>query len=256
MNRIFGKFTVCFCLLIFISSAGSATETSVDRHLIFIVDFSGSVKANLPDYWDVIGLVTGCSNAPETRDDPKAQCSKLGVKKNDQVTVFKITGESRRNPDIVADAFFKAPSIWDNKYKFNRQALAEVKNPFVDKIVESFKTPGLADNTEILGAIRLAKQYFDDVGAEEKVLIILSDMIEESEFYNFQKQSVDPEKIIENEKKNNRLPDLSGVEVYVSGASAKTEDKYDAIKTFWTKYFEVTGARLNDHYRPKMIHFQ
>ena len=52
------------------------------------------------------------------------------------------------------------------------------------------------------------------------------------------------------------MPDLKDVKIYVSGASAKNDRKYDEIKKFWLAYFKKAGADFDENrYSPKMLDF-
>jgi len=250
--KILLKAFVFIIAITFVPSDTFAEKADVGRHIIFIVDFSGSVKENLKTYWETISLVTGCAKDYTDKNDSEL-CNKIQEK--DCVTILKITGHSRREPEIVANAYFRKKGFLENKLKYNIK-MAEKKKKFIDAIQNTFKSPVLANNTEILAAIRLSQQYFNDIRGEDKILIILSDMIEESEFYNFRKRKVKPDIILNKEDKAHRLPNLNGVRVYISDATARSDVKFDEIKRFWVMYFEKTGALLDNNYRSRMIHFE
>ena len=40
------------------------------------------------------------------------------------------------------------------------------------------------------------------------------------------------------------LPALRGVEVWIVGAGGETNEKYFKLRSFWSAYFESSGARL------------
>ena len=238
--------------LLFLATCAKADRQDVDRHIIFLVDFSGSVEHNIENYWKTIELVTGCSQDMKIKETKI--CNKIRPK--DMITIFKITGQSRRNADIIADIYLKEKSWLENKLKYGKRTVP-VKKSFRDRIKEAFSNPVLAKNTEILAAIRLSQQYFETAGGKKKILIILSDMIEESEFYNFAKMKVQPEQILEKEEKAGRLPNLAGITVYISGASANSSKKFDEIEKFWLAYFEKTGASFasRDYYSSELLGF-
>jgi hypothetical protein len=48
-------------------------------------------------------------------------------------------------------------------------------------------------------------------------------------------------------KRQDRLPRLDGVEVYVAGARAPTEEQYRAVKKFWFRVFEETGIQVKSY---------
>ena len=224
-----------------------AENAEVKRHIIFIVDFSGSVGDNLNNYWKIIKLVTGC-NKSET--GTKNLCE--NIKGGDRITVLKITGQSRRKPEIMADSYFPEKGFFDSRLRHEKK-LKKIKTSFRDKLLNGFEEAAQANNTEILASLRLAGKYFDDVKGEKKIVIILSDMIEESEFYNF-RRNIQPKSILDKEETAHRLPNLSNIIIYVSGAYAGNDTKYDEIMRFWGEYFNKTGAKLKN-YTSEMIVF-
>jgi len=106
--------------------------------------------------------------------------------------------------------------------------------------------------TKILDSLRLAERVFKTYKEPKKELIIFSDMIEESEYYNFITMKLSDkeiEQIIEKERKREEtgLPDLCGAKVYVvTGTYSKniTTKKILNIKKFWLRYFKECGADL------------
>jgi hypothetical protein len=106
--------------------------------------------------------------------------------------------------------------------------------------------------TKILDAMQLADRVFASIKRDRKVLVIFSDMVEESDRYNFITQppsSARAQQVLKQEQARRALPRLKGVEVYVSGAGAGSygnagTDTIQAIKDFWLKYFGLCGANL------------
>lgn len=79
----------------------------------------------------------------------------------------------------------------------------------------------------------------------KNVLVICSDMINESPDANFSKappSTGDVDRIIAALKEKGRLPQLGGVAVFVVGRTGRSTQQVDAIKNFWTRYFHETGA--------------
>ena len=104
--------------------------------------------------------------------------------------------------------------------------------------------------TDILGAMQLAEKAFQGdaaTSARIRLLIVFSDMVEESARYNFRKESLTPARIsamVEAERKAGRLPSLKGVQVWVSGAGGTVPEKFLQIQDFWVQYFRAAGADL------------
>ena len=121
------------------------------------------------------------------------------------------------------------------------------------------KTP----RTEIFSALHRAEQIFkqtDNFPQSRKILVIMSDMIEESTYANFAKEKLLPKRIvqiIEREKQLNRLPDLNGAKVYVIGAYHPNSKKYFEIRQFWLQYFQECGAMLTkERYGATLLGFE
>lgn len=215
-------------------------DNTVDRHIIIMVDFTQSfIKNTHENCWHPIELITGCNENGEQKK--KDCCGKIQPK--DRIQIIKITDQSMRNVSMIADLYMKPQDMLtsDNQY---RTMTIPKKLEFRDAIKASLTNPKLASKTEILSGIRAAKNMFDEVKAPVRILVILSDMIEDSEFYVFDKMKVNPKTILANESKNKRLPDLKGIKVYVSGASAANQKKYDEIQKFWEAYLTATGANF------------
>jgi hypothetical protein len=85
-------------------------------------------------------------------------------------------------------------------------------------------------------------------------------MIQDSKEYKFDKDEITDEyinNVIAHREKNNLLPNLTGVKVYVAGASAPESNRFRAIQTFWTRYFTKTGADFSPHrYGHSLISFE
>lgn len=94
----------------------------------------------------------------------------------------------------------------------------------------------------VLGKIRLKS---------ENVIILLSDMIQDSREYNFNKKHGIPSEqitpLLDGLKKFNSIPDLSGCKIFAIGATGKTSAQIDNIRSFWTEYFKQTNAELTSY---------
>ena len=107
-------------------------------------------------------------------------------------------------------------------------------------------------HTNIFDALSLAQRVFATYHRDRKVLVIFSDMIEESAQYNFRRKPPDitqTARIIKRQQAAGNLPDLNGVEVYVVGAGEGTysnlpSSQIRAVEEFWLKYFKACGADL------------
>lgn len=77
-------------------------------------------------------------------------------------------------------------------------------------------------------------------------LYLFSDMLQANPRVSFEQPGVEPPTgWVERADEQDRLPDLRGLCVVVVGARTDTE-KGQAVKEFWRRYFEATGATLTD----------
>jgi hypothetical protein len=126
------------------------------------------------------------------------------------------------------------------------------------KIADSILTSAGSEvmKTDILGALKFSEKVLKSFPQKRKIIVLLSDMREDSNNYNFDNENLNPARIkniIGQERSRNNLPDLSDVIVYIAGASAPTTTKYNQIQEFWLKYFEEAGALLEPHRYSSML---
>lgn len=79
------------------------------------------------------------------------------------------------------------------------------------------------------------------------VLVILSDMLEDSTAADFERQpptDVSTKRLIERQQKTHTIPSLGGVAVCVAGVVASPPERAAAVERFWRSYFEKTGATI------------
>jgi hypothetical protein len=117
--------------------------------------------------------------------------------------------------------------------------------------------------TRILDAMLLADRVFHTYKRQKKVLVVFSDMIEESDRYNFTRDKLDEptvRRIIDHERQAERLPDLAGVRVYVVGAGSTSQlmpsEQFIAIERFWLAYLKAAGAdAVRERYGAALLRF-
>jgi len=74
----------------------------------------------------------------------------------------------------------------------------------------------------------VAERVCKSFSQPRKVLVIMSDMLEDSEHYNIERLKLtahEAARIVEAERRAGRLADLHDVRVYVIGASVPSDDK-------------------------------
>lgn len=122
-----------------------------------------------------------------------------------------------------------------------------------------FNPPRKILGTEILSSLQVAERVLSAFPQKKKVLVIFSDMIEESGIANFARDNPNDfrnKSIIEKLKKTGTLPDLKNTVVYVAGATHPDSEKYNGIRKFWIHFFRETGADLKPYnYGAALIRF-
>ncbi|NVL93571.1 MAG: hypothetical protein HWN71_11110 [Desulfobacterales bacterium] len=180
------------------------------------------------------------------------------LNQGDRIVVGTITGRSFIDFKPAVDVEIPKKSLWLNRIQFERN-LTETKEKIqreVDRLLSRKKgTP----RTEILNSLNIAETIFHKE-KREKILVILSDMIQDSREYDFSSTKITNHyinKVIKYRRKKNLLPNLSGVKVYVAGASGSDSHKYRSIEKFWARYFQIAGADYSHHrYGHTLISFE
>ena len=152
----------------------------------------------------------------------------------------------------------------NNVMKFNREAKAadtkiiQVKETLRTQTAEALGRTAQARYTDIFSSMLLAEKLFS-AESRNKVLILMSDMIEDYPPYAFDKLTWTPsttEKILKDLEAQRGIADLRGVCVYVSGVSAPNAEMATNIGRFWEAYFKKAGADLHpSRYAHVLLHW-
>lgn len=121
-----------------------------------------------------------------------------------------------------------------------------------------------ASCTDLLGAFDLTARFLRGQKPDvQKRLVVASDMVQTCGGINFRRRPLDAEAIaalIEAERAAGRLPDLTGVKVWVAGAGTDTAldaKRHAAIERFWHAYFAAAGADVApERYAPTLLHWE
>ena len=181
------------------------------------------------------------------------------LRQGDRVMVGTITSRSYIDFKPAVDVEIPKKSVWVNRIQFERN-LAGTKEKIRMEVNRLLTKKQGTQRTEILNSLNIADTIFHDEKKREKILVILSDMIQDSKEYNFERSKVTNSyinKVVNYRQKNSLIPDLSGTKVYVAGASAADSNKYRSIENFWTQYFKKCGADFSHHrYGHTLISFE
>ena len=211
------------------------------RVVLVLVDMSGSTnQARRTVYREAFGKVYE------------------NIQPGDRLVVGTITSHSFIEFKPAVDVEIPKQSIWDNRIRYE-QNIAKTKKNIEDEIERLLSQKKGTPYTEILNSLNIADNIFHSE-KRRKVLVILSDMIQDSKSLKFERIKLTrqyTENLISQRRRQNLLPDLSGVRIYVAGASATDSEKFRSIQNFWTQYFVATGADFDPHrYGHSLIEFE
>jgi hypothetical protein len=222
----------------------------------------GKSETSLPNTRFIVILVDMSASADQARRTVcKDAFEKVyrNLRQGDRLVVGTITSQSYVEFKPTVDEEIPKKTVWDNRLQYEKK-LTDTREKIrreVNKLLSQKQGTLL---TEILDSLNIADIIFHDEKERQKVLVILSDMIQDSNDYKFDKDKITDEyinNVIRSRQKNNLVPDLANVKVYVAGASAADSDKFRAIQAFWARYFAESRADFSLHrYGHSLINFE
>lgn len=192
--------------------------------------------------------------------DQQAKIDKIyqNLRQGDRIVVGTITSHSYIDFKPVVDAEIPKQSVWDNRLQYEQNLTKTKKNirKSVDRLLSRKRgTP----YTEILNSLNVVDTIFHSE-KRTKILVILSDMIQDSKQYKFGRHKISNKyisNVIRNQKEQNLVPNLADVKVYAAGVSASNSKKFRSIQKFWSRYFKESKADFSTHrYGHSLIEFE
>jgi len=162
-----------------------------------------------------------------------------------RVTVVAITDNSFAQPYILL-----AAEVGEDEGYF-KERLAVARRQVVSAWMKRSKrlSPQFP-HTDVLGSLLVAGEIFKQTPGARKVLVIFSDMRQETAAINLETPSlVFAERLIAKVEKQRLLTDLQSVEVYMLGvdSAGKSVAYWDSLRDFWAVYFRRAGASLKSY---------
>jgi len=153
----------------------------------------------------------------------------------------------------------------DNVLKYNRQVrdtdaqVVKLRESIQQKVAGIFAAGYASQQTDILSSLLIAEKLFHNNEPRHKVLILMSDMIVDYPPYRFERIDWGPstnQEILSEIEEKGLIPNLSGVCLFVSGASARSAQLAKNIGQFWQEYFRRTKADMNpSRYAHVLLHW-
>ena len=180
------------------------------------------------------------------------------LNQGDRIVVGTITGRSFIDFKPAVDVEIPKKSVWLNRIQFER-SFTETKEKIQREVGRLLSQKEGTPRTEILNSLNIAETIFHKE-KREKILVLLSDMIQDSREHDFSSSKITNDyinKVIRYRQKQNLLPKLTGVKIYVAGASGSDSHKYRSIEKFWARYLERAGADYSHHrYGHSLLSFE
>ncbi len=153
----------------------------------------------------------------------------------------------------------------DNVLKYNRQVrdtdaqVVKLRESIQQKVAGIFAARYTSQQTDILSSLLIAEKLFHNNEPRHKVLILMSDMIVDYPPYRFERIDWGPstnQEILSEIEEKGLIPNLSGVCLFVSGASARSAQLAENIGQFWQEYFRRTKADMKpSRYAHVLLHW-
>lgn len=180
------------------------------------------------------------------------------LQSGDRLVLGRITDETyTRFRPVLDQPLPTFNPFTDNKLRYEKQLKAIRQE--VTQALETTLTASRSAKTDVLNSLTLAAQIFQGDARQHRVLVLLSDMLEDSDEYRFEQVKITDafiKQVIDSRQKRGRIPDLGGATVYVAGASARTAAKVQEVQQFWVAYMQAAHARLLPHnYGPALVNF-
>ena len=230
------------CTMFFMVLFGSACSFAASKSVFVLFDVSKSTLGSRKEYLE------GFKKILDIRSHEEAGQSRLGLQ--DAIAADIITANSLSTSEMPIEHEFNY-SFWSglNETYYGYKSIA-VKKELAEK-AKRLLSGRPAGGTDIFNSLRLAERVFKRFKRGKSVLVIFSDMIEQSGPYDFDRDNLTGRRITEiiDQQRAMGLPDLRGVIVYVAGARAATPSRFLKIRNFWIRYFRACGAVLEpDNY--------
>lgn len=200
------------------------TESAPKKYVLVFVDGSSSVK-------------------PEDEALYLASFASL-LKKfsiGDRIELGMISDQTLTSYSPLADEIALDTGVKFTDERTRRAAIEKLEKAFAGH-------PQGSKSTLILDALTVARQRFAadaGQGRDQQWLVILSDMLEQSEGLDLAKKpptGQELEKFIGKRREAGRLQNLAGVEIFVGGATAPDSQLFESVERFWLAYFAASEA--------------
>jgi hypothetical protein len=140
--------------------------------------------------------------------------------------------------------------VWQDNPVTYREKADGVRRDLTAQIERLFTRPR-ADRSELIRSVREAGRMLKAETRRSRVLIILSDLLEDSDAYQFASMRLTDATTtaIITRTRASGLPTLAQVDAFTVVPGTVSPTKSDEVERFWTKFLQASGASLPvDHF--------
>ena len=232
--------------------------------LFALAGCSDEPKRIVVTLFDITG--SGTPDIDRVRREARVVVSTLRVgtdtQAGDRLIGDAIGSYSWQGAELQLDATFGRLDRNHSNARAHARKAKELRDSITVQVDSLLATPA-AGESDLLGAFEVPARLFAGHPESEKVLVVFSDML------HLKKDGIDfasPEFTIERAEAlvgeldaQGRIPDLTGVVIYISGFGASGQlrpEQLQALETFWNGYFSKTGASSEKkHVGPTLINW-
>lgn len=197
----------------------------------------------------IVALVDGSSSRTATEEYARAWHQFVeSARPGDRLVLGRIRGDAVGFRPEFDETLPERAWLFDNVF-IRRRRLFDFQSRAREALTAALALSTL-DTTPILDTLTAIQPVFDSATQPTRVLILLSDMLEDSTVAKFAAEGgLDAGKLIAARSRQDAVPNLSGVDVFVVGASARTSERLRTVERFWFEYFRACRANLEpSHY--------
>jgi len=211
--------------------ACNRAQTNQSRFVMIFIDMSLST---LPD-----------------RDNYRTYMERIisKLEPGDRITVCKIIDLTIADFTPIFDVTIPPFNFWTDNLTRHEGMVRAVSGQIMATVDSVLQTRPKVQKSEIINSFLICDQFTRNKQGQ-KSLVIISDMLESSSEFDFNRDELTAEYIdeaIRSLKNKGRIPQLEGVEVWIAGAYAKNTEQYFAVQGFWNRYLAETGAILKSY---------
>lgn len=212
---------------------------AASKTVLVLIDLSKSTESHRADYEKYFQTILSA------------------MKEGDVLLVARIAKAPAADSVLELRQEYPPFSVMENPTKQKRQ-IAKLRGSATESVKKMLA--GKSAQTPILDTLREVERFFANYPRDKKVLVFMSDMLESSRQYDFEKTPLNEgqnKAILGDLKQRKLIPNLGGVVVYVAGARTRSMQQRNMVRSFWLQYFQEAGAKADpNRYGAELLAFK